>query len=122
VTAQTDNAVGVLLGHGDGTFAEAVFHPVGPVPKASALGDLNGDGKLDLVTANTHGNYPAGSAPTDLTVLLGDGAGGFSPGFTLANDLTPFNVTVADLNGDGTVDIASANWHSGDVKVHYRHP
>ena len=122
LTAQNDDAVGVLLGNGDGTFADAVFHDVGPAPKSSAIGDLDGDGDADLVTANTHGNYPDGSAPTTLTVLLGDGDGGFTPGFTLPNDLTPFSVAAADLDGDGTTDIAAADWHSDDVKVSYRPP
>jgi hypothetical protein len=121
VTAQNDDVVGVLRSNGNGTFADAVFHSVGDAPKASSLGDVDGDGDLDIVTANTHGNYPDGSAPTTLTVLRGNGAGGFTPGFTLGNSLTPFSVTVADLDGDGQADdIASANWHSDDVKVRYR--
>jgi hypothetical protein len=97
--------------------AIATFLPVGSVPKATAIGDVDGDGNDDLVTANTHGNYPDGSDPNTLTVLLGNGDGTFETGFTLANDLSPFSVAVADLNGDGTNEIATANWHSNDVKV-----
>lgn len=121
VTAENDDSVAVLLGNGDGTFADAVFYDVGSTPKATAIGDLDGDGTDDLVTANTHGNYPDGSTPTTLTVSLGNGDGTFEEGFTLENDLTPFSVAVGDLYGDGTNAIASANWHSGDVKV-WRRP
>jgi hypothetical protein len=117
VTSQNQDVVGVLMGNGDGTFADATFLPVGSVPKATAIGDVDGDGIDDLVTANTHGNYPDGSDPTTLTVLLGNGDGTFEPGFTLDNDLSPFSVAIADLNGDGTNEIATANWHSNDVKV-----
>lgn len=122
VTAQNADVVGVLLGNGDGTFDDAVFTPMGSVPKATSVGDVDGDGRADLVTANTHGNYPDGSAPTSLTVLLGNGDGTFDPGFDLANDLSPFAVAIADLDGDGTNEIATANWHSDDVKVWTRHP
>ena len=121
VTAQNDNAVGVIRSNGDGTFADAEFYGVGLAPKATAVGDLDGDGDLDLVTANTHGNYPNGSTPTSLTVLLGTGTGTFTPGYTLPNDLTPFNLTIADLDANGKTDLATANWHSSDVKIHY-HP
>src|SRR4051812_17093015 len=53
---------------------------VGTVPNSVAVGDFNGDGKLDLVTAN----YGAG-AGTTVSVLLGNGQGGFSAA-------TPFTV------------------------------
>jgi hypothetical protein len=44
----------VLLNNGDGTFATALdFDGVGPIPYAIAIGDLNGDGKVDVVTAGT---------------------------------------------------------------------
>ena len=109
--------MGVLLGRGDGTFADGTFLPVGDVPKATAVGDVDGDGAADLVTANTHGNYPDGTTPTSLTVHLGRGDGTFVPAYTLANDLTPFSVTIADLDDDGASEIVTANWHSDDVKI-----
>jgi len=117
VTSQGQDLVGVLLGHGDGTFGDATFFPVGSVPKATSIGDVDGDGLADLVTANTHGNYPDGSAQTSLTVLLGEGDGTFAAGFDLANDLSPFSVAIADLDGDGGNEIATANWHSDDIKL-----
>ena len=117
VTSESSNAVGIMLGNGDATFQGPVSYSVGNTPKATSIGDLDGDGKLDLATANTSGNYPNGSAPTTVTILLGSGSGTFSPGATLAANLTPFSVAIADLNGDGKNDLATANWHSGDVKV-----
>jgi hypothetical protein len=117
VTSEHTDSVGVMLANGDGTFQNPVSYIVGDAPKATSIGDLDGDGTLDLATANSHGNYPDGSTPTTLTILLGNGDGTFSTGTTLAAPLTPFSVTIADFNGDAKNDLATANWHSGDVKV-----
>ena len=117
VTAELDDAVGVLQGRSDGTFVDTVFHDVGPRPKAATVTDLNGDGDLDIVTANTHGNYPAGSVATSLTVLLGNGEGGYGDPLSVPVGLTPFAVHAVDLDADGIVELLTANWHSGDVAV-----
>ncbi len=116
VTAELDDAVGVLYGRPDGTFAETHFLDVGSRPKAATVVDLDGDGILDIVTANTHGNYPSGSAETSVSVLLGTGEG-YQPPMSIPVALTPFAVHALDLDGDGHVELLTANWHSGDVAV-----
>jgi hypothetical protein len=73
-----------------------------------AAGDFNGDGKADVVVRN----------PGALTVLLGDGAGGFQPSFTLATTgLSPSGAAVGDFNGDGKADLAVASSTSNNVTV-----
>ncbi|MFG3043047.1 FG-GAP repeat domain-containing protein [Streptomyces sp. NPDC048330] len=69
---------------------------------ALALGDLNGDGKADLVTAVKGSNT--------LVAALGDGRGGFGPGtsFGLDTGIFPTAVALADLNGDGRLDAVVA--------------
>ncbi|MFD3998499.1 FG-GAP repeat domain-containing protein [Streptomyces sp. NPDC058548] len=69
---------------------------------APALGDLNGDGKADLVTAVKGSNT--------LVAALGDGRGGFGPGvsFGLDTGVYPTAVALADLNGDGRLDAVVA--------------
>ena len=75
-----------------------------------AAGDLNGDGHTDLVTANVYGN---------VSVLLGDGSGGFAPAGTMPPASTPTSVVLGDFTGDGKLDVATANSSSNTVSVLY---
>jgi glucose/arabinose dehydrogenase len=113
--------VSVLLGNGDGTFADAVEHEAGSVPKGVALADLNGDRRVDVVTANTGGNYssknPGSPLGDTVSVLLGTGTGEVQPPVTYLAGQTPFSVAVADLDGDGRQDLATGNWHGGNVSL-----
>jgi FG-GAP-like repeat len=113
-TCQSDAAVAVLLGNGDGTFQTAVNYDSGAFgADALAVADLRGDGKLDLVVANHCGQgCPIGVLPITgvLGILLGNGDGSFQPVTTYPTSaaLTD-SVAVADLNGDGKLDIAVGN-------------
>ena len=106
VANQGSNDVSVFLGTGDGLFQPAAAVSVisandsQPGPRAVAAGDLDGDGNVDLVTANTSGT---------VGVLLGRGGRTFRPGasFAVGGSLTA--IVVADFNGDGKPDVAVAN-------------
>jgi hypothetical protein len=65
-----------------------------------SLGDLNGDGKQDLVTSLSAGG---------IDVFTGDGAGTFDAPLTLSTPVDAQTQVVADLNGDGVLDIAGVN-------------
>ena len=56
VANSASNSVSVLLGDGKGHFAAKTDFPVGTNPRKLAVGDLNRDGKPDIVTPNTRSN------------------------------------------------------------------
>jgi hypothetical protein len=105
----SNGSVSVLLGNGDGTFETAVsYGSSGIYPYSLAIGDLNGDGKPDLIAANecADNNCSNGS----VSVLLNNGDGTFQAAVTYnPGGLYAFSVAVADVNGDGKPDLLVAN-------------
>jgi hypothetical protein len=89
----------VLLNRGDGSFRPGGAYRTGNGPDSVAIGDLNGDGKPDLATAN----YNAES----VSVLLNRGDGSF--GARRDYPARVNSVAIGDLNGDGKPDLATAN-------------
>jgi hypothetical protein len=102
-------SVSVLLGNGDGSFSSGSNFSVGNYPIAVAIGDLNKDGKLDLVTANTNSNT--------VSVALGNGDGSFRPRTDYATGPSPTWVAIGNLDGDGRPDLAVPNSGSNTVSV-----
>jgi len=100
-------ALSVLLGNGDGTFRPAVTYPTGGKESGwVTVADLNGDGKLDVVLANTNIFIPSGT----VSVLLGVGDGTFEPPVTYdSGGYAAVEVVIADINGDGVPDLIVAD-------------
>ena len=107
------NNVTVLLGNGSGGFTAAAGSPfaVGTNPQSVAAADINGDGRPDIITANSGSNT--------VTVLLGNGSGGFSAaeGSPFAAGTSPVSVVAADFNPDGSSGIAIADIGGGTMTV-----
>jgi VCBS repeat protein len=84
---------------------------VGAAPGTVAVADFDGDGKLDLAVANEQGS--------DVSILLGDGKGGFSPapGSPFPAGPTPNDIALGDFNRDGRLDLASANHETQHLTV-----
>lgn len=107
--------VTVLLGDGHGQFRPAPGSPVpaGHLPNDIAVADMNGDGNPDLVIANHQSPY--------ITVLLGDGRGGFHPApgspFDVHSTPHPHGVAVADFNGDGKPDVITDSWGNNRIEL-----
>jgi large repetitive protein len=81
-----------------------------------AIADVNGDGKPDLIVANACIAY-VGCSTGAVGVLLGNGDGTFQPAVSYGSGgQTAESVALADLNGDGKLDIVVAN-QSGTVGV-----
>ena len=105
-------ASGIYLSRGDGTFG-AVIPYTGAIAQynggdLNAVGDFNGDGKLDLVVPGSGTQYV-------VAVALGNGDGTFGSLFGTGSTagLSAANVSVADLNGDGYPDMIVGNQFSG---------
>ena len=99
-----DSLVSVLLGNGDGTFHAAVtYDTAGLFPTSVAVGDVNGDGKPDLLVANRCADS---NCDGSVAVLLGNGDGTFQAGVTYrTGGSEAFSVAVADVNGDAKPDL-----------------
>jgi hypothetical protein len=104
--------ISVFLGNGDGTFGgHKDTDGGGDFPGAVAVGDFNGDGKLDVVVTNFSNQ--------DISVQLGHGDGGFSQAENSPIHIghRPTSVAVGDFNLDGKLDIAVTNAEDNNVVI-----
>ena len=83
--------------------------PTGTNPRSVAIGDVNGDGQPDLAVANGGSNT--------VSVLLGNGTGGFGAKTDFPTGTAPYSVAIGDLSGDGKPDLAVANSSDHTVSV-----
>ena len=109
-TNSSAHTVSVLLGKADGTFAPAVNYAAGGAPTSVAVGDFNGDGKLDIVVLYGFEN-------AIVSVLLGNGDGTFQPFKTTTAGPAGGSVAVGDFNGDGKLDVAVSDNESPSLGV-----
>ena len=93
----------VFLGNGDGTFQASVNYQVSQPIGAISVGDVNGDGKLDLVT--------------DGAVFLGNGDGTFGSAIPFSNNGIT-EMLLADVNGDGNLDVLATDYPESNIDVY----
>jgi hypothetical protein len=96
------------------SFSARVDSATGNNPISLSIGDINGDGKNDMVVANYNSNTV--SALLNTTIM-----GVATPSFSAKEDSTtgnhPESVSIGDINGDGKKDMAVANYSSASVSV-----
>jgi hypothetical protein len=96
----TNNQVGVLLNNGDGTFQPVQEYTVGNTPISVAVGDFNGDKKLDIAVFNAQDQ--------SVSILLGNGDGTFQAQIATklpSSQQQAGKLAVGDFNGDGKLDL-----------------
>ena len=107
--------VGIFLGNGVGGFAAPVLYNSGTavdgLPTAVAVGDFNGDNRLDLAVTNSSNNT--------IGILTGKGDGTFNAATSISSGTgtNPMAVVAADFNGDMHLDLAVANYGTNTVGV-----
>lgn len=108
-------SVHIFLSNGNGKFTVATPVAVGANPDKLALGSFNADSNLDLAVVN--GTYSADNGT--LSVLLGNGAGGFTaaPGSPVTVGQFPSDVVAGNLSSDSNVDLAVSNTGGDSITI-----
>jgi hypothetical protein len=99
-----DVAIFLSTGNQNGYLQGPARVAAGNRPYDICAADFNGDGKKDLATANYGGN--------DVSILMGDGAGGFAAAVKYTVGTTPKALVSADFNHDGKADLAVSNYYN----------
>ena len=114
ITNQGAASLTILLGNGDGTFAQASGSPisVGTFPRAVAVGNFNGDANQDLIVSN--------GGADNIGVLLGNGNGTFTnaPNSPFATGDAPFHAVIGNFNGDAHSDFAVALLGDSAIRIY----
>ncbi|MBZ5611550.1 MAG: FG-GAP-like repeat-containing protein [Acidobacteriia bacterium] len=120
VSNNSSNTVSVLLGNGNGTFQGNVDFTADTKKSVQsvAVGDVNGDGKPDLVVANFGCSDCSDTSITgNVVVLLGNGDGTFQSAVSYFAGDKPQSVAIADFNGDGASDLAVTNFLPWTISI-----
>jgi hypothetical protein len=118
IDSANGGSVGVLLGRGDNTFQNAVAFPASTNPAFSplhiAVGDFNGDGRLDLAVSALIG--------ANVYVLPGNGDGSFQPPVSLDAVVLAGSLVAGDFTGAGPSDLAVVNPSGNNISIFLANP
>lgn len=107
IPPSSSSEITVLMNNGDGTFKAPVNYFCGDNPTTLAVGDFNGDGKIDVAV----------TIQSFVSILLGNGDGTLQSPLPFSVGTQPLGITVGDFNGDGKLDVAVGDYGASDVAV-----
>ena len=99
----------VFLGNGDGTFRSGLVAPLPSDFRTMGIGDINGDGKLDVVTSD--------ASASSFSILLGNGDGTMQNAIAYPADVMSGNFGFGDFNADGKIDLAMLTADGTDLAI-----
>jgi uncharacterized protein (TIGR03437 family) len=97
--------------------AKATVYPIPNGAASVATADFNNDGKVDLVVVYTGSSNGAAETAGGVAILLGNGDGTFKSAVTYPAGVNALHVAIADLNGDGKLDLAVAADSGNSVTI-----
>jgi uncharacterized protein (TIGR03437 family) len=112
-TTSSPGGLAIYPGSPAGTFANPAFVTVGRNPGELSAGDVNGDGRVDLIVQTREGQFS-----DRLAILINNGAGTFATPRFLATEFGPQRPLLLDINGDSNLDIAIGHC-CGDTQLGY---
>jgi Bacterial Ig-like domain (group 3)/FG-GAP-like repeat len=106
-------AVYLMLANNDGTFGAVAAYPTEDYAQSVSVGDINHDGILDVVVPDSANDGNG----TSVSVLIGNGDGTLKAktDYLVGGDAAPYYAVLADFNGDGLLDISTANYSTRSV-------
>ena len=107
--------ISILLGTGTGSFGTAtnLSNPGNESPFFSAVGDFNGDSKLDLAVTNP----TSGANGNFVSIRLGTGTGSFGNSTNFGAGINPRSIAAGDFNGDGRLDLVTAPLNGTNLSI-----
>jgi hypothetical protein len=108
VANNSDNAVAIMFGNGDGSFQTPIEYTTATAPNSVVVGDFNGDGILDLAV---------GTSNKSVSVLLGISGGTFQNHKEYTIGANAVVVAAADLGSNGRLSLISANYNDNSVST-----
>ncbi|WP_246096603.1 FG-GAP-like repeat-containing protein [Paenibacillus sinopodophylli] len=119
ITHSSEGKVSVLTNNGNLTAMSTTEYPIGNNPRTSVIGDINGDGHADIVAVTTGDS-------AGISILQGDGQGSFTSAVKFKTSCPnsyvpalddPYSLALADLDGDGDLDLAVGCSEAAQVSI-----